>query len=106
MTSEINYEIEILLNLKKYAKEYISLKESQLTTEKHNFPQNPVIKQSSILLDHVKQRLSHICNHKIVEDVIDIDYDKSKTIYYCETCETTFGDKCNAIFGFISNNQK
>jgi hypothetical protein len=93
MSSEMDYENEILLNLKKYTKEYISLKESQLTSEKLNFPQNPVIKQSFILLEHVKERLSHICNHKIVEDVIDIGYDQSKTVYYCEYCETTFGDK-------------
>ena len=96
MSTEINYEIKILLNLKKYTKEYISLKESQLTTiEKLNFPQNPLIKQSSLFAEHVKERLSHICNHKIVEDVIDIDYDRSKTIHYCEICDTTFGSRPN-----------
>lgn len=96
MSTEINDEIKILLKLKKYTKEYISLKESQLTTvEKLNFPQNPVIKQSSLLLEYVNERLSHVCNHKIIEDVIDIDYDRSKTIYYCEYCETTFGSMSN-----------
>lgn len=91
MSSEIDYEIELLLKLKKYTEEYISLKESHQTSEKLNFPQNPVIKQSSLLLEHVKERLSHICNHKIVEN-IKIDCDKRKSIYYCEHCKTTFGN--------------
>jgi hypothetical protein len=31
-----------------------------------------------------------MCSHYIVIDYIDIDPDKSKQIFYCELCETTF----------------
>lgn len=37
------------------------------------------------------------CNHKIVKDLIDIDPDRSKTIYYCEICELTFNTQKNTI---------
>jgi len=32
------------------------------------------------------------CQHKIVRDLIDIDPDKSKTIFYCENCFQTFSN--------------
>lgn len=30
------------------------------------------------------------CNHNIIEDLIDIDPDRSKVIKYCNLCYTTF----------------
>ena len=30
------------------------------------------------------------CSHKIVEDLVDIDPDKSQQIFYCENCYKTF----------------
>ena len=30
------------------------------------------------------------CEHKIVQDLIDIDPDRSVTIFYCEHCYKTF----------------
>jgi hypothetical protein len=91
MPSAIDNEIQILLNLKKYTNEYISLKEIQSHDEKINFPQNPLIKQNLLLLEQVKNRLSHICNHKIVEENIVLFSGDTKTLYYCKICETTFG---------------
>jgi len=38
-----------------------------------------------------------MCSHHIVEDYIDIDPDRSKQIFYCELCETTF-DKDSVIY--------
>lgn len=97
MSDTITIETELLLNLKKYIDEYISLKECQCPLEKNNFPPNPLIRQSHIMLQDIKKRLSHICNHKIVEDIIDVDYDRSITVYYCEFCETTFGSDSNNL---------
>ena len=33
------------------------------------------------------------CKHNIVEDSIDVDVEKSKTIHYCEKCLLTFDRK-------------
>ena len=38
----------------------------------------------------VKNYLLKKCKHNVVEDLIDITEEKSKTIYYCTYCETTF----------------
>jgi hypothetical protein len=33
--------------------------------------------------------LQKYCVHRIVTDSIDIDYDRSQTIHYCEICNIT-----------------
>ena len=38
----------------------------------------------------VNEYLKEFCEHIIIEDVIDIDPDRSKYIRYCEKCESTF----------------
>jgi hypothetical protein len=38
----------------------------------------------------VKNYLSKYCNHSIVRDEIDIDPERSQTIFYCTKCETCF----------------
>lgn len=80
-------EVQLLLILKQNLQEYIQLKTN---TTSSSFPENPVIQPSIRLLSEIKQRLGHICNHDIVEDDIDYDIDKTKRIYYCSKCETTF----------------
>ena len=85
----IESELELLMKLKKYTSEYLYIKDPKNDIIP-NSPQNPVLKQCSALLEQVKLRLGHICNHKIVSDIIDIDPDRSKQIFYCEKCETTF----------------
>lgn len=42
------------------------------------------------LLKQIDKYLYKHCKHVIVKDLIDIDPDRSKTIYYCEKCELTF----------------
>ena len=53
----------------------------------------PEKKEYSFFLDiveKVQQYIEVYCQHTIIEDLIDIDPDRSKTIYYCTKCETTF----------------
>lgn len=38
----------------------------------------------------IQNSLASICNHIIVDDVIDISPDHSQKIRYCTVCETTF----------------
>jgi hypothetical protein len=42
------------------------------------------------IVEKVQQYVKIYCQHQITEDLIDIDPDRSKTIYYCTKCETTF----------------
>jgi hypothetical protein len=34
--------------------------------------------------------VKHYCKHDVARDSVDIDMERSKTIYYCETCLRTF----------------
>lgn len=42
------------------------------------------------IVEKVQQYIEVYCQHTIIEDLIDVDPDRSKTIYYCTKCETTF----------------
>ena len=83
-------EVKMLLALKQTIQTYLQFKTQ--TEEKFipNYPENPVVQPCLKLLAEVKTRLGHICNHEIIDDDIDYDYDKTKRIYYCSKCETTF----------------
>jgi|LauGreDrversion2_2_1035103.scaffolds.fasta_scaffold162882_2 hypothetical protein len=53
----------------------------------------PPSKQSpeySAIFQSIQAYLRTQCRHNIVEDLIDIHPECSKTIYYCEYCEITF----------------
>lgn len=36
---------------------------------------------------NIQHKLIHICDHKWIDDTIDINENKSQTIIYCEYCE-------------------
>lgn len=42
------------------------------------------------ILEDVMKYLHKHCKHDIVDDLIDIDPDRSQTIYYCTICGNTF----------------
>jgi hypothetical protein len=49
----------------------------------------PVLLQDSEyreILNLINKYILKNCNHKVIEDTIDITLDESKTIYYCEKC--------------------
>jgi len=81
----VQEEVELLLEMKRIHTLYINLS----TPPKMCFPENPVIKQTKHLLHVVKVRLSHLCNHQIVKDVIEVG-EITKNVMYCCICETTF----------------
>jgi len=80
----IAYEIEILTKLAKISKEYINLKTGD------DNKNNEIFRRVQQLLPIVKERITHFCQHQIVEDIIDYDIDKTKKVYYCVKCETSF----------------
>ena len=42
------------------------------------------------ILNYVENYIKKHCNHEIIQDLVDIDPDRSKIIFYCKHCETTF----------------
>ena len=60
--------------------------------EKNPSKQSPVIMTSPTLVIATKPEkdLSNVCEHRIIEDLIDITPDKSQTVYYCEKCLECF----------------
>ena len=61
------------------AKSYIDSLPVQLQNEDYN----NIVKQ-------INEYLKKYCVHRIVTDSIDIDYDRSQDIRYCECCMQTF----------------
>jgi len=47
---------------------------------------NPTNKEKKTPLVKIEEE----CEHKVVQDLIDIDPDRSVTIFYCEHCFKTF----------------
>jgi hypothetical protein len=39
--------------------------------------------------EELEDTLDSYCCHEYVEDIIDVDYDRSKRIVYCQLCELT-----------------
>ena len=64
------------------------------------------VEKNKDFVDILKQMDKYLykhCKHVIVKDLIDIDPDRSKTIYYCEKCELTFNNDVLEVFNFFSN---
>jgi hypothetical protein len=51
--------------------------------------QDEHIKRLLFLNEKIRNKITSLCNHKWVQDMIDIDPDRSKTIEYCTRCELT-----------------
>jgi hypothetical protein len=69
-------------------KEYIAVEQA-----KRHFTQ--ILKKDrsvefTVIADLVDKYLIDNCNHNIIEDLIDIDPDRSKVIKYCNLCYKTF----------------
>lgn len=44
----------------------------------------------NMILDLIKKYIEKNCKHNIISDSIDLNYDESRTIYYCLDCMKTF----------------
>jgi hypothetical protein len=44
----------------------------------------------NMILDLIKKYIENNCKHHIISDSIDLNYDESRTIYYCLDCMKTF----------------
>ena len=83
---DIEDEIKMLFEMKRMCLLYIDIA-SDLTPNARS--ENLVILNAIKMLASVKDRLSHFCNHSIVEELIEVG-DKIKRVRYCQHCETNF----------------
>jgi hypothetical protein len=96
--------------LKEIKNNYTNMKEitlfnlidTSITTNNDYYQYNKSIIEINELLNQHSEHISHLvflnekltkkivslCKHEWIEDVIDIDPDRSKTIEYCKTCGT------------------
>ena len=81
---EFIIEQELLSQMKHILSEYCALMDNGAATN------NSVLKKTTELLKEIKLRISHFCEHEIVEDDIDTGVDKCVRVLYCVKCETTF----------------
>ena len=50
---------------------------------------NKHIEKLELIKENIELKLQNLCNHEWVEDLIDINPEKSKYICYCVKCEVT-----------------
>jgi len=81
---EFIIEQELLSQMKHILSEYCALMDNGTTTN------NSVLKKTTELLKEIKLRISHFCEHEIVEDDVDTGVDKCVRVLYCVKCESTF----------------
>ena len=52
---------------------------------------DPTVFKSKVdhFAEELKDTVDNYCCHEYIEDIIDVDYDRSKRIVYCQLCELT-----------------
>ena len=83
---DLEYELKVLFEMKRLCVLYIDMV-SDISPNARS--ENPVILNAIKMLSSVKDRLSHFCNHSIVEDLVEVR-DSIKMVRYCKHCETNF----------------
>jgi len=48
-----------------------------------------LITNVTLFTEEIEDNLDKCCNHKYVEDLIDVKYDRSIRVVYCQLCELT-----------------
>ena len=112
--SEPTFELTTLSNIINLSKECVKfldrLQESRRqilldikNNENNFFEQNPLIisqfnalfdptqykRNVQVFLNELEDTVDSYCCHEYVEDLIDVEYDRSKRIVYCQLCELT-----------------
>ena len=88
---EISKE-QILSEIKNNENDFFDKNSSLLT--KFNSLFNPKLLETlttnvTIFTEEIEDAIDTCCKHKYIEDVIDVDYDRSIRVVYCELCELT-----------------
>ena len=81
----ILYLIDTSLNVNENILQY-----NKHVTEINEFLNEQIEHIKSLMLsnERIRSKIITMCNHEWVQDSIDIDPDRSKTIEYCKICQT------------------
>jgi hypothetical protein len=81
--------LHILQNIKKNENNFFD-KNPQIIS-KLNALYDPTVFKSKVqeFSEELEEIIESYCCHEYIEDIIDIDYDRSKRIVYCHLCELT-----------------
>jgi hypothetical protein len=81
--------LRLLLDIKKNENDFFE--KNPLIASHFNALFDPTIYKSKvqIFLDELEDAVENYCCHEYVEDLIDIEYDQSRRVVYCQLCEVT-----------------
>jgi hypothetical protein len=81
--------LHLLLDIKKNENDFFE--KNPLIASHFNALFDPTIYKSKvqIFLNELEDAVENYCCHEYVEDVIDIEYDQSRRVVYCQLCEVT-----------------
>ena len=81
--------LNLLLDIKKNENDFFE--KNPLIASHFNALFDPTIYKSKvqIFLDELEDAVENYCFHEYVEDLIDIEYDQSRRVVYCQLCEVT-----------------
>ena len=43
----------------------------------------------AVFTEEIEDNIDNCCKHKYIEDLVDVDYDRSIRVVYCQLCELT-----------------
>ena len=80
---------QILLDIKNNETNFFE--QNPLIISQFNALFDPTLYKSKVKMfaEELEDTLDSYCCHEYVEDIIDVDYDRSKRIVYCQLCELT-----------------
>lgn len=81
--------LNLLLDIKKNENDFFE--KNPLIASHFNALFDPTIYKSKVqvFLDELEDAVENYCCHEYVEDLIDIEYDQSRRVVYCQLCEVT-----------------
>ena len=80
---------QILLDVKKNENDFFE-KNPQLASH-FNTLFDPTIYKSQVLIfaEELEDSIETYCHHEYIEDLVDIGYERSQRVVYCQLCELT-----------------
>jgi len=80
---------QILLDIKNNENNFFE--QNPLIISQFNSLFDPTLYKSKVkaFVEELEDSVEVYCCHEYIEDIIDIDYDQSKRVVYCQLCELT-----------------
>jgi len=80
---------QILLDINKNENDFFE-KNTEIVTQFNALFDPKVYKQRlQLFTEELEDTVNSYCHHEYIDDLIDVDYDKSVRVTYCQLCELT-----------------